>query len=252
MGLSADSLIDGLLPLQSEFDLVFVDQRGCGESEAAANGRYDLADFARDLSEIVGQLGTSSVRGVFGHSMGGMIAIEALATYSNLFQFAVLSNTAMNDEWRVAAGEAVKRLDDPDVDEANAKYDREPHRDDLIRDVAIQYGPIYFPELSPTQAKEQMAKFTYRAGTIEYTSAKVYPGMDLSSQVQVINTPSLVIAGAVDVVVPKFCQEKLAKSLKRSTLQVVDGTGHFPFVTASEKTTQGIKNWWNEIRRSVQ
>jgi proline iminopeptidase len=251
MGLSADSLIASLTPLQTEFDLVFVDQRGCGESAPASDGRYDLSDFAKDISEIVAAVGTSRPRGILGHSLGGMVAIETLASYPNLFDFAILSNSAMNDEWRTAAGEAVRRLDSPSVDEANSRFDKEPSRDDLIRDVAIEYGPIYFPEFSVAQAKERMARFTYRAATIQYTGEHVYPGMDLTEAVSAVAVPALVIAGEADIVVPKSCQEKLSMALKHGLLSAVPGAGHFPFVTESAKTTQAILNWWNDVRRSV-
>ena len=70
-------------------------------------------------------------RGVFGHSLGGMVAIDLLS-HSNLFQFSILANTAMNDSWQPASREAVKRMNDTTLPSLLEKYQSEPS-DDSIR-----------------------------------------------------------------------------------------------------------------------
>lgn len=252
MGLSADSLMPYLLGLSQTFDLVFIDQRGCGESEVPANGSYTLEELAGDLREIVYQLRIrKQPAGVFGHSLGGMVALKALSTYQKLFGFAFLANTALDDSWRTSAGEAVRGLNDPAIEAASKQFDENPHRDDFLRELAISYGPVYFPELPRERAREAMAGFTYRAASVGFTSEKVYPGMNLLEDARKIDVPGLVIAGEKDVVVPYRCQEDVARYLCRAELDIVVGAGHFPFVTNKDDFVQGLSQWWEGHKRGI-
>jgi aminoacrylate hydrolase len=252
MGLGADSLTEGHSSLSRTFDLVFYDQRGCGKSDPATNESYTLEEFASDLKLVVDAIGADRPRGVLGHSLGGMVALKALADYPDLFDFAIIVNSAMNDGWRSAAAEAVqKRTDTAAVDAANAKFNQDPLSDDLLRAVAVEYGPIYFPELAPESAKTEMRKFSYRAAAIPFTNAKVYPGLNLSKEVSAISKPVLVISGEMDVVVPVTCQQALADALPHSTLSLVPNAGHFPFVTQTEIFEGLISQWWEKVRTEV-
>lgn len=253
MGLSADSLMPSLAGLEQTFDLVFFDQRGCGESDAPESGSYTLEELAGDLREIVGKLGDKKRPiGVFGHSLGGMVAIKALSLYRDLFDFFFLSNTALDDSWRAASGEAVRRLNDPAIEAASKQFDQEPLRDDLLRELAISYGPLYFPELTRDQAREVMAGFSYRAASVGFTSEKVYPGMDLLEGARKIDIPGLVIAGEKDVVVPYSCQENVARYLCRAGLDIINDAGHFPFVTNKDDFVQTISQWWEGHRKGIE
>ena len=42
-----------------------------------------------------------------------------------------------------------------------------------------------------------------------------------------VATPTLVVWGADDRIVPRECGERYAKSLSHARLQIVDGAGHF-------------------------
>jgi pimeloyl-ACP methyl ester carboxylesterase len=249
MGLGSDSLI-GLSLLSDIFDLIFIDLRGCGDSEKAQDEQYDLRDFTNDIIEIVKTVSKDGPRGIFGHSLGGMVAIDLLS-HSNLFQFSILANTAMNDKWRPASSEAVQNMNDANLKNVLERYGQNPS-DKTIQELATSYGPIYFPELEKINAKEIMNNFHYRNDASSYTSEKVYPGMNLSADVEQISIPTLVIAGNMDVVVPPTCQEELAGHLKKSTLVNIKDAGHFPFVTKNTEFINSINNWWKDIREVIQ
>lgn len=242
MGLGSDSLIKNLIPLSDIFDLTFIDLRGCGNSEKAQDEQYALRDFTNDIIEIVEKFSEGGPRGIFGHSLGGMIAIDLLS-HTNLFQFSILANTAMNDKWQTASSEAVQNMNDVNLKNVLERYKQNPN-DGTIRELAISYGPIYFPELEIHDAKKIMSNFHYRDDTCSYLSQKVYPGMNLLSQVEKISNPSLVIAGNNDGVVPSKCQEELANHLQRSSLVIIKDAGHFPFITKNTDFINSINNWW--------
>ena len=152
MGLGSDSLIEGLSSLTDIFDLTFIDLRGCGHSEKAQDEQYALRDFTNDIIEIVKLVSNGGPRGVFGHSLGGMIAIDLLS-HSDLFQFSILANTAMNDKWQPASGEAVQKMNDANLKSVLERYKQNPS-DEILQELAISYGPIYFPELEKKRPKK--------------------------------------------------------------------------------------------------
>jgi proline iminopeptidase len=253
MGLSADSLFDGLESISDLFDLIFIDQRGCGDSDNAVDGSYSIDDFVDDLKEIVDQIGEVNIKGLFGHSLGGMVAIKALAKYPELFQFGILSNTAMNDAWRADSKKAVEKLDSSEVAQSLAVYSEKPNDDQSIRNLAIVYGPIYFPELAEVDAKTQMERFTYRIASSEFLSASVYPGMNLNSEVRQIKCPILGIGGANDIVVPPQHLNAVIAELSRDRAEFIQiaEAGHFPFITKKSEFKLVIKNWWDSVRGSL-
>jgi proline iminopeptidase len=249
MGLGSDSLMTSLRPLAEIYDLTFIDLRGCGNSDKAHDDQYTLSNFSNDIIEIVKAVSKGDKRGIFGHSFGGMVAIDLLS-HSDLFHFAILANTALNDKCQVASREAVKQLDELELKKSLAAYQEAPN-DISLRNLAITYGPIYFPELEKHNAKETMSNFNYCNEAMSFTSEKVYPGMNLLDQVKTIGIPSLVISGSDDIIVPSSNQEELAGHLKKSVLKTIKNAGHFPFITKNNDFISSIKNWWHDTHEVI-
>lgn len=245
MGLGLDSLTTGLEGLSRKFDLLFVDLRGAGLSSESKDGTYSLGEYVDDLSSLLERAPRRS-RGIFGHSLGGMIGLELLAVSPSLAQFAILSNSAANDGWRETSSESVKKIQTPALTSALQAYSEAPTGDDTTRRLAIEYAPLYFPELTIEHARRQMEGFTYRGAAMQYTSAHVYPGMNLEEKARAVRVPTLVIGGEVDAVVPSSSQRELAQLIPNSQLCVVPGAGHFPFLTKKNEFTVAVEQWFDE------
>jgi predicted alpha/beta-fold hydrolase len=248
MGLDSNSLIPHLEGLSKIFDLVFIDLRGHGDSESALDGQYALCDFSVDVREIIKRLKGDQPCGIFGHSLGGMVAIQALADDQHLFNFAILSNTALDSSWQKCANESVATLEQKSLVVALQEYAEHPG-DKTLGALAVLYGPLYFPELSKVAAAKHMADFTYKDTANSFLDEKVYPTMNLSAEVHKISTPTLIISGSQDPVVPVECQKALASALKNGTHEIITDAGHFPFVTKTEAFNKFVSNWWDNVRR---
>jgi N-formylmaleamate deformylase len=68
--------------LEPEYDLIMVDARGHGRSDAPEQG-YGLADLASDLAGVIRGLGLRRPA-VLGHSMGGATALVLAGTYPDV------------------------------------------------------------------------------------------------------------------------------------------------------------------------
>jgi 3-oxoadipate enol-lactonase len=85
--------------LSLQFRIIRYDKCGHGLSEAGPD-RYDMADYARDLSALLDRLGVARAT-VVGISMGGVIAQELYRQRPSIFVALMLSDTAAqigNDE----------------------------------------------------------------------------------------------------------------------------------------------------------
>ncbi len=73
-------LADDLAPLRDDFEFVYHDYRGGGQSASAPSATYTFARLAADLDELRDQLSDDKIV-VLGHSMGGFVAL----TYGLLY-----------------------------------------------------------------------------------------------------------------------------------------------------------------------
>lgn len=102
---------DEVVPLlNADFRVIRYDKRGHGLSESGAD-RYDMADFAGDLSGLLDRLSIARAT-IVGLSIGGVIALETHRLRPDLFASLVLADTAAKigtkESWgqRIAAIEA--------------------------------------------------------------------------------------------------------------------------------------------------
>ncbi len=75
----------------SNYDLITIDLRGHGRSEKP-NNCYSIPIFAADVLKFIDELALTSVH-VVGVSMGGMVALEAVAGNSGLFKSITVINS---------------------------------------------------------------------------------------------------------------------------------------------------------------
>lgn len=79
--------------LRDWFQLVFIDQRGCGQSDKCPEKTLTIADNAEDLEAIRAVLGFEKIN-VLGWSYGGMLALEYATRYPRRVELLLPLSTA--------------------------------------------------------------------------------------------------------------------------------------------------------------
>lgn len=103
------TFFDGIArELARGYRVIAYDRRGCGESDDAADGRYDLAVQAADLRAVIQHAGAPA--NVLAHSAGTLVALELLRTEPHLVARAILHEPAVSAEG-VGMGAAPVLLD---------------------------------------------------------------------------------------------------------------------------------------------
>jgi 3-oxoadipate enol-lactonase len=196
-----------------QFRLIRYDKRGHGLSEAGPD-RYDMADYARDLSALLDQLGVT--RGtIIGVSMGGLIAQELYRQRPSIFAALVLSDTAAkigtDESWdaRIAEVErgGIEAIADPILEHWFTADFRARRSEDLA-------GWRAMLTRTPTQGYLAACRALKRADLCPYAGA--------------IEVPTLCIVGEEDGSTPVRLVRETAALIKGCEFEVIKGAGHLP------------------------
>jgi pimeloyl-ACP methyl ester carboxylesterase len=197
---------------------ITIDNRGVPPSDTGPEG-FTVDDMAADVAGLIGSLGLGKCR-IVGFSLGGIIVLEALLKYPELFRQAVVMGTrARTDALHSALSAAVAELEDSGVE-------LPPRYAAAVR--ALQY-------LSPrTLNNEQWLRDWLDILELSPPDVKInraQRGLDLIDNrledFRRISCPCLVIGFQDDLIVPPFFCREIADSIPGSWYEEVPGCGHY-------------------------
>jgi pimeloyl-ACP methyl ester carboxylesterase len=214
-------------PLRESFDVVAFDNRGIGLS-APIEGAFTIVEMAEDAAGLMDELGIESAH-VVGISMGGMIAQElALAEPDRLRSLTLGCTYCGGPGSKLMPQENVEILAagmmSGDRDKAiRASY--EVNLSPAFRAAESRYAPFHEMATSVPAAKR----------TIELQAQAIF-GHDTSGRLGEISTPTLIVHGTEDGVLPYPNGEMIASLMPEARLETLGGVGHM--------------FWWEQPERS--
>jgi pimeloyl-ACP methyl ester carboxylesterase len=221
MGLGASSASwapELLSELARSFQIIVYDNRGTGQSDKP-DVPYSLEMFAADAVAVLDELKLPRVH-LFGVSMGGMIAQEIALRYGARLRTLTLGCTTCGGKNAVPPPPESAQL-------LTAPRDGLSDADVIRRGWPLAYTPEYIkthraeleasiPRLlvnpTPTFIFKRHLNATYQLKTYE--------------RLPQIATPTLVITGAVDVLMPARNSEILAERIPDAKLYIIPNAGH--------------------------
>ena len=175
-----------------------------------------IPTLAEALKDLLEQLGAKKPV-LVGHSIGGMIVQQFLATYPDLAGAAVLAQTT--SAFGSSDGEWQKNFIDARVGPLDRGETMASMAPKLVQDLL---GDAPSPE-GVALARDCMASVkpeTYRA------SMQAMIGFDLRKNVADIRVPTLLLSGSKDNNAPAKTMAKMAAAVKGSTYVELEGVGH--------------------------
>lgn len=203
--------------LAERFTVITYDQRDCGDT-ANPEQHATLAMLADDAKALLDALGHATAH-VFGTSFGGRVA-QALA----VSQPEVVRHLVLGSTWPLQVSIAHAN---PEVAQALARL--RGQLPESAEQMAEYFYPSAYLQAHPA-ARRHFASAPARSARSERRAAATgdMPDMDISR----IETPTLLIAGALDRVVPTALTLSMAQSIRGSRSIVLPDVGHLAVTQA--------------------
>ena len=229
--------------LPPAFRLVVYDHRGHGYSEKARRGDWSLDALARDLEVVIREHGGPGPIALVGHSMGGMTALRFAGLFPDQIGSKVgalvLVNTTAADVMGGMLPGAARRLNaalQMIQEGAVRALSSNASRVDRLRGRTpdLAYLAVRYMGLGPG-AMPSVVEFTDRvlAECPTEVWAHLLPallGLDVSDVLDVLDVPTLVVAGTHDKLTPPGAAERIASAIKGAELAVIRDAGHMSFL----------------------
>jgi pimeloyl-ACP methyl ester carboxylesterase len=204
-------------PLSKRFRCISFDNRDVGRS-SAVDAPYDVLDMAADAVGLLDALGIVRAD-IVGVSMGGVIAQEIAIRHPERVRKLVLVTTYTSGDPRGSAifeGQALLRRTLSREDYCRATFWSVYSHQDYRRDdgfIEQMIGRTAGNDLwQPQDAYERHVRAVTAANT--------------EGRLDQIAAPTLILAGAEDILTPMRFSERLASDIPNNRLQVVEGAGH--------------------------
>jgi pimeloyl-ACP methyl ester carboxylesterase len=223
-------------PLTRQAQVVYLDLRDHGLSARHEPADWTFEVCADDVRAFCDILGIARPI-VYGHSMGGFVAMLYAARHPDHAAALVLQSTcARFDLERLVEG--FRRFGGDDVAElARRDYNGDPVSDEEWARVFAAFGPRV-PD--PQQLGRRI-----RNAKVGTHGMELMRKLDVVDQLAHIDCPTLVCVGELDPGTPVDASHEIVDALPRGVgrLEVIKGAGHFPWKDAPERYWSVIENF---------
>ncbi len=223
-----------ILPaLSAEYRVIVFDNRGAGDTVFAADEAFSIPVMAADARAVLDAAHVESAH-VLGISMGGMIAQEFVLQYPEKTRSLMLTVTNCGGRESVPArlevylalqGRGVAAPEDAFWATAPYIYDQNTPRERLAEDLAARKGRFMKPE---NFMRQLQAIMTWQ-GTY--------------SRLANIKTPTLVLHGKNDQLIPAANGRILAARIPHAELVELEDSSHIYTTDQPERATAAILNF---------
>jgi pimeloyl-ACP methyl ester carboxylesterase len=214
--------------LSAGAQVIYLDLRGHGRSAWGNPAAWGFEVCADDVRAFCDTLGIERPV-VYGHSMGGFVAMLYAARHPGHASALVLQSTMARFDlarlvkgFRTFGGEAVAKL-------AERSYSGEPVSDEEWSRVFAVFGPR-------VPGDDELAR-RIRNPELNVHGMELLRTFDVVNQLTSVDCATLVCVGDLDPVTPVDAAREIAEALPEGivTLEVIDGAGHFTWKDAPDR-----------------
>lgn len=205
---------------------VSYDHRGAGLTTFAP-GSISAPQMVDDLIAILDKLGIERCV-LAGESLGTLVVMRALGQHPERFEAAVLVS-AIHRSTADTTGALIAgcRVDFPAT--------------------ALQFIEASVPEADSEHVK-RWGRDIFARSTAESAIALLESSLSFEVDLMAIKTPTLVLQGSCDVIVPMGVGEVIADVMPTAELHVIDGAGHVPTMTEPGQVVDAIDAFLARVR----
>jgi pimeloyl-ACP methyl ester carboxylesterase len=189
-----------------------------GHGKSNGPGRQSVADYAASVVDFMDGAGLS--RAVFvGHAMGGAIALTLALEYPQRTAGIVLISTG------------------PRLPVDTSALENAANPATFLQAVETLQKQMCIPQ-TPKRLKDQIFRQLSSVRlTLLHGDLRACDQFDLTTRLDVIRTPVLVLCGADDQLTPPRFSQTLAEQIPGAALQIIDAAGHLVMLEQPRRVT---------------
>ncbi len=251
-GLSHDYFLPHVAALSDQLKLILYDQRGCGRSDVnLSTDDMTMAQFLGDINALLTEQGIGKVH-LFGHSFGGLIAMQFAIAYPDKIKSLILCNSvAASKEFdALSAKKQREAMTDQDNQARSAIFasdhfkNGKPEAYELL--FKIGFKRSFYDTLAVDKLELHLMSNFSKTSKLLYGLSPDLVAYDLHPALAKLSIPSLVIHGSADLI-PDEVGKKLAATLPNAQYVVFEKSGHFPFIEEPDAFTETITSFVKAI-----
>ena len=256
-GAHHDYMLPQMLELEHDYELIFYDQRGGGRSKDDGTGPITWRTQVADLALVAAELAPGPLS-ILGYSWGGLLALlyagDAFgggdpplpAGTAPPRRLALIAPAPITREFRDdfelelaerQASNAVEQLRAEVVAAGLRERDHAAYRQRLFEISVAGYfaDPARARDLTPFRV----------TGRVQSSVWESLGEFDLTKELARVTCPVLIVHGREDPI-PLASSRVAAHALPDARLEVLDGSGHVPYVEAPEELFAALRRFLEE------
>jgi proline iminopeptidase len=248
-----------LAGLGDELELVLLEPRGTGGSDPARDSReYAIADYASDVEELREHLGLEQLL-LFGHSHGGVVAVEYAASHPERVERLILASTLPHHgpEQHAAMQQAVEaRKDEPwyedAVDALQTELQGEFADGEELMELGRRMMPLYYADYGEREQRHvaSLAGDSVCVDATRLWEKEIWEHFDVRPLLPSLTMPTLVLTGEQDFITGPVCAAELTEGIPAAESVVLPGVGHMIFVEGREQFREAVLSFVLAGRRA--
>ena len=252
-GLFHNYLVDHFKNLAKDYQIIFYDQRGCGQTDFPQDtSSINIETYVEDLEAIRVHLKLEKIN-LVGHSWGSLLALNYSKKYpNNINKLVLISPAPGNSDYfdQTFSNMQLKRTDEDTKELVQTMMSSEFEKREqnafkkaillgdkvnlvVQEDIEKLYAPMEFSE---TTANNLML--------VNSLLERTYFNLNVVEGLEVINFPTLIVIGDLDNV-PFASTQSIHENIKESKLEVIKKSCHYPFFEAPKEFNTIVRNFLN-------
>ncbi|HYK74561.1 MAG TPA: alpha/beta hydrolase [Pseudoneobacillus sp.] len=229
--------------LADTFELIFYDQRGCGQSQEDTNQKYSFDEEVETLEDLRKSMGLEKLN-LVGESWGSMLALLYASRYpqhvNKLFLTAAVGATA---EGYLKFGELLEgRLSTDDkksLDQLMVKYRNgqiEVSEIFKVIDPYYLFSPEHLVNKTKTKSNAEVNRILGQEIIDKYSDSLNYEVLK--------DFPILIAQGDTDIITPKHLEELFLPYLPHTEVKVIKNCGHWTVIEQPQLLSSLIREYF--------
>ena len=234
------------------FRLLYVDERGQGDSPRVDPASLTLQIFAHDIDRLARAMELGAY-GVLGHSFGAFIALSHALERGTADQYVISSGVASTSALMADVERSIDTFEPAYLrDQIRKSWDEEPRLKTVeqAREVSAAQMPFHFWEMGDAYSRYMQSDDTvYAPEVLAHFAANGYGNFEWLDHLRWIRRPMLVMVGRYDRTCTLARSEEIHNEVEGSELVVIEKAAHMAHVEQTKAYIDAVR-WWF-IRRGV-